>query len=635
MYPTMDIYLTCKADACALKDYFADMKNYDDKQFANFFPELKGVLGTPSTIPVAAANESADEGGVKAVKVGDKYVLKDKDGKPVGTGKYDDILGFKGGFALVAVEGKYGDKDGLVWNYVDSEGKLLSKEWFKEAHSFSGPTAIVVTKDGIRKNISKDGQLSDDESRYKAEGADDIAKKLKKLSKKPYVVFAASAQSEFPMGKYKVICSFADKAEARKCKADSAAEYKSAKRADKVFLADASKIKAVGESMSEIEVPYNGFLISKVRASGFDVREGGDTMDIVVSDSGRGKLVKIFESFYTQGQPTTVRKFIKDVLDEEVKITVKDTETGKGAEIDLDTLDVTTFDKDDSDLYGKDDGGDGKDEDKKDDGKQDEGGDDGKDEDKGKEPNEDQNEGKVENEPAQDNGSEQAEKPARKFKFHVKKRAHADESAGAAPGAGRLNESAQPQVMDYVRFAGGKTGQIICKMADGDFIISAEGRTFQCQPSSVTMLHDRPDTVEAPFKYDKETLKGLFEQMVPAGVFMNGARLTPNDCYVKYSEFVDAKQDDDVRLVVEGQQTFTGKKYVKVLADINEFANVNDYAYGHVLNEYGVPSGDILMNMRDYAAGAGDSAPVRSLVLNEDKKYVLTMIPKGSLEPSK
>ena len=49
-------------------------------------------------------------------------------------------------------------------------------------------------------------------------------------------------------------------------------------------------------------------------------------------------------------------------------------------------------------------------------------------------------------------------------------------------------------------------------------------------------------------------------------------QLTPADCYVNYGEYRDAKDGDDVRIILEGEKMSAQKQYIRLLEDaaVNE-----------------------------------------------------------------
>ena len=391
----------------------------------------------------------------------------------------------------------------------------------------------------------------------------------------------------------------------------------------------------VSEAVSVVSVPYSNLLESKLINTGIVVNVSENNLDISADSTNIKKVKKILESYYrAKVSECTSEAFerIGSGLNEGIKITIRDDKTGKTIELDTDDLDnvkkqddgqaaadsvsdeYTTFEAEDSQLFG---------------GSTTDDSDDEKKEDKEKEEDTEKDSSKE-----GDEDKDTEEEPKKKLKFKVKKKAKKTDESVKPSNTGRLNESAgiaEPNVFDWVRYGNNLTGQIIAKQADGNFIVSAYGSTVICSPDSVKLVAPRPDTVDAPYKYDKNTLKGLFEQMVQAGMYMNNNRITPSDCYVKYSEFMNAKDEDDVRLVVEGETLYANKKYIRVLEDVNDFANPADYIDGSEISSQGDVLRSVKINKKDYETAVGASSPVRVLVGCETDQCKLIQLPKGSL----
>lgn len=396
---------------------------------------------------------------------------------------------------------------------------------------------------------------------------------------------------------------------------------------------------------SVIKVPYSNFLAQKLSSTGCKVKQLNEDLYITVNALNAKKLKTLFESYYKDETPKSVKNFIKDIsLNENVTITIE----AEGKKIVLNTDDmakgdkkesssdgetpdeqfdpdksfeqVTTFDGSSDDLMnpykGNDD--DDSEKDKDDDKDKDNKGDEKDDEKKEK------NEGLDSDD--SNNDSESKDKKSKKkivIKAKKKKDNESNESVKEPDIVDEiLNEGAKPTVYDNVKLSDGRRGQIICQMANGDFIVSVAGRTVECAQNSVSMVTERPDTVECPYKFDEATLKGLFEQYVHCGMFMNGIRMTPDDCVAKYSDYVFTPDNEKMPVIVEGQKLLIDRKYIKVFDEVNEFANVNEYKL----------LGESYYNTKDFqiAESTGNmSKPVRALV-NKSDKWKLMNVPAGT-----
>lgn len=398
----------------------------------------------------------------------------------------------------------------------------------------------------------------------------------------------------------------------------------------KVFIDSYEKVYGINES---VKVPYNSFLEQKLLSLGFRTKIVDESLVIDIPMNKRKKASAIFESFYKEAKPISVRNFSNALaLDENVKITIE--AEGKSVTIDTDDLEsykkeaehnnesdnpddhfdpsqsfkgVTTFGEGSMNPFGSPDDDDA-DEDKED----------KKDEDKG-----DKN----------DKGEDEKKKGKKFIKKSKKKDSDKDEDSEEAKESlntkfrNSLNESAQPNVLDNVKLKDGSKGQIIYQMANGNFIVNVAGHTVEATKSDVTMLHERPDTVECPFKYDPATLKGLYEQHVACGMFINDMCITPRDCYVRYCDFANANANTQVPIMVEGTNTFVEKKYLRILENINDFANINDYKQG-IMN---ISGETVLYNSKDYAICESNAEyPVRTLMKGEDGEWHLVNLTAGS-----
>ena len=410
---------------------------------------------------------------------------------------------------------------------------------------------------------------------------------------------------------------------------------------------------AISESeVHVINVPYNNFLEQKLGSKGIQVTRVDENLNIALHKDDYKKAKKVFESVYGDAAPVEVRDFFQlaeEAMNEGVKIRIEDTKTGKVVELNTDDDDSsdnksssdkeqvttdpfkdvnTTFHASDSALFGSD-------VDSSDEGKKDE------DKDKDETSNEEV-ETKETAETTEETSSEESKKEEpKKKKFKFKPNKHKNESVEVKANAKHLNEEAdpkvalkQPNILDWVYIEGGQKGQIIGKLPMSDnFIVNVNGHTIEASPKSVKMVTEKPDTLPAPYKFDPTTLKALFEQFVHCGMFINENQITPNNTFVKYSDFINAKNDEDITIVIDGQRTVANKKYIRIMEEVNDFANVNEYVEGVEIAGSGATLRNILFNISDYSKAAGSSAPVRVLVTDENNEQSLIYLPAGSIKP--
>jgi hypothetical protein len=409
------------------------------------------------------------------------------------------------------------------------------------------------------------------------------------------------------------------------------------------------------ESLTEsniysLTVPYNNFLEQKLEHKGIACSRVDEGLAISLHKDEYAKAKKVFESVYGEKTPVSVKDFFHladSSLDEGLKITVKDDKTGKTVEFDLDDLagkakdsedadspadeqnnfddafkDVT-FDSKDSELFnvGDDDSDDEKDEEKS-----------SEDDD-----NTDDEQLETKKDSEEKDSETEEEKPAKKkFMFRKKK----NESVTSPSFKNPLNEStgcsATPNVLDWVKLSDGNVAQVIATLPmSGNYIVNLNGRTVEVSPNNLVLAGCKKDLVEAPHKFDKATLKLLSESMVRCGMFVNNNQITPNGCYVKYGDFVNAKDDEQIRIVVEGESVLASKKYIKVLEDINTFAVPSGFVSAEEISEIGVKLRDILVNVQEFEAATAATDPVTAMVYNNATgEYDSYVLPKESIRLS-
>lgn len=404
-----------------------------------------------------------------------------------------------------------------------------------------------------------------------------------------------------------------------------------------------------------LTVPYNNFLEQKLEHKGIVCSRVNEGLSISLHKDEYAKAKKVFESVYGEKTPVSVKDFFHladSSLDEGLKITVKDDKTGKTVEFDLDDLtgkgkdsedadspadeqknfddafkDVT-FNSKDSELFNV---GDEDSDDEKDDEKSSE-----EDDKSDDEQDNEQLETKKDSE-EKDSESKDEEKPAKKkFMFRKKK----NESVTSPSFKNPLNEStccsATPNVLDWVKLSDGNVAQVIATLPmTGNFIVNLNGRTVEVSPNNLVLACCKKDLVDVPHKFDKATLKLLSESMVRCGMFVNNNQITPNGCYVKYGDFVNAKNEDQIRIVVEGESVLASKKYIKILENINSFAIPSGFVSAEEISEIGVKLRDILVNIKEFEAASAATDPVTAMIYNNATgEYDSYVLPKESIRLS-
>lgn len=370
-------------------------------------------------------------------------------------------------------------------------------------------------------------------------------------------------------------------------------------------------------SKYKLTLPYNGFIESKLSSNGIRVRRIDEGMTTDVYGSDYKKVKSILENAYGKSMPRSAKRFI-DFLKEEFVITIEDTKSGKTIKINADdelsndgsekgedadfnsSFKDTTFDPAKSMSMFPDENEDSDEENEKDE----------KDEKEGKE-DKDKKKDKEKNE------SLDGEKKSKKFRF--KKKENKEEGTNES-----LTEAfAKATVLDYVKIPDGRKGQIISQLADGTLIVNVQGHTLPFERKNLKMLKERPDNLEFPVKFDEATLKGIVESYVSCGMFLNNVKVTPNDCKVKLMDYIVAKENDEISIILEGEATKAVKKYIRITDDLNEVFDLANYAEGKMtLNvEGGLQESEVLVNLRDYYRYKNvneEVCPVRTLIYDEN-----------------
>ena len=112
------------------------------------------------------------------------------------------------------------------------------------------------------------------------------------------------------------------------------------------------------------------------------------------------------------------------------------------------------------------------------------------------------------------------------------------------------------------------------------------------------------------------------------GLFMNGVQLTPAECYVNYGEYRDAKDGDDVRIILEGEKMSAQKQYIRLLEDAA--VNEDKYISGVETTQDGKALRNVWIDGEQYAAAENPSDLVD--VILQDGTGTMTKLPKDSLK---
>jgi len=194
-----------------------------------------------------------------------------------------------------------------------------------------------------------------------------------------------------------------------------------------------------------------------------------------------------------------------------------------------------------------------------------------------------------------------------------------------------LNEN-NVQLLDKVTFdkhRGYVTGQI-----DGKMIVMVQGSTYLVDPKELKEFNKKPDTTLSPhMKFDEKTQKLLFEQYVRCGVYHGNVPIRLQDCYVRYNQWQSAKDDQHIKILIEGSSTFMPKSQIKILENINDFASEENYVPGVLVDQLsGEATQNVLVNVIDYTNAIGDADSIRVIITNSTGEQEIQSVPRDMVK---
>lgn len=163
-------------------------------------------------------------------------------------------------------------------------------------------------------------------------------------------------------------------------------------------------------------------------------------------------------------------------------------------------------------------------------------------------------------------------------------------------------------------------------------VVHVDGHTVVCTPKDVEFINPKQDTLPPTMKFDPLTLKGVYESYVGCGLFVNNVRVTPPDCCVKVSEFFSKSDNEEVSIVMEGETTSAIKKYISLTEDVNNVIDIANYVPGKMnvsgvdINVL-IHKGDYTK----YKNVKESYEPVRTLVFDNGKETSMRLIPGTAL----
>jgi hypothetical protein len=165
------------------------------------------------------------------------------------------------------------------------------------------------------------------------------------------------------------------------------------------------------------------------------------------------------------------------------------------------------------------------------------------------------------------------------------------------------------------------------------WIIQCQYSTYTVESKDLTALKAKRDVYGYDqFKFDEQTQNLLFEQMVSCGIYMGNTPVKITGCNVKYSDWRDGKDDTQLRILIEGSTQFFPKSQIRIFEDINDFANLDNYIEGVIVDEEDEKAVEnVLINAEDYTSTVGDAESVR-VIRKVNGESELETIPKAWLK---
>ena len=112
---------------------------------------------------------------------------------------------------------------------------------------------------------------------------------------------------------------------------------------------------------------------------------------------------------------------------------------------------------------------------------------------------------------------------------------------------------------------------------------------------------------------------------------MNNIPIKTSDCYVKYSDWRDAKMNEKINVQIEGNLAILERESIQIYEDVNDFANPENFIDGVIIDE---SSGEVVENVKinaeDYTISQGDSDMVQ-IIRTDSVEPELSEMPKALL----
>ena len=187
------------------------------------------------------------------------------------------------------------------------------------------------------------------------------------------------------------------------------------------------------------------------------------------------------------------------------------------------------------------------------------------------------------------------------------------------------------QLHDKVKY--NKETGFISGEINNQFIVMVQGNTYLVDPKDLKEYSPKSEITTQPhMKFDEETQKLLFEQYVRCGIYQGNVPVKTDKCFVKFNQWETAKDDQQVKVIIEGVTTFMTKNKIRILEDVNNFANPENYVPGVLVDEATEEAiMNILVNAVDYTSAIGDADSVNIIIKNDSGEQEVQTAPKSMI----
>jgi len=197
-----------------------------------------------------------------------------------------------------------------------------------------------------------------------------------------------------------------------------------------------------------------------------------------------------------------------------------------------------------------------------------------------------------------------------------------------------VNESVNEdiQLLDKITYKG-QRGYVNAQLGD-KVIVQIQGSTYMVDPKDLKEFYEKPKITTHPsMKFDDKTQALLFEQFVKCAIYAGNVPVRLNDCFVRYSHYKNANDNEEIKILVEGNTIFMPKNSIRIVENLNDFANPDNYVPGVLIDEAsGEAVVNILVNAIDYTMAVGEADSVKIIVQTPEGEQEMQTVPRSQIK---